>query len=201
MPETNVPRGPNSFIFIFTARKRSLRQGNIFAGVCHSVQGGGIPACIAVGLWGVSRPTPRGKVEGSGHGGSPGPHLQGSPGPHPGGSPGPHLGVSRLTPRGGIQAHTQGGLQVHTWRGVCIPACTEVDTPTAHPNPPPPWTATAVGGMHPTGMHSCFMEFSVISFQNNHTLGGSWCTPQENPGSATEYHKILVIFGDPIVFF
>ena len=42
---------------------------------------------------GVSRPTPRGEVEGSGWGGSPGPHLGGSPGPHLGGSsPGLHLG-------------------------------------------------------------------------------------------------------------
>ena len=72
---------------------------------------------------GVSRSTPRGEVEGSGLGGSPDPHLG---------------GVSRPTPR---------GLQVYT-RGVCIPACTEADTP---------WqTATAVGGLHPAGMHSCF---------------------------------------------
>ena len=40
--------------------------------------------------WGVSRPTPRGKVEGSG--------LGGFPGPHPGGSPGPPPGVSRPIP-------------------------------------------------------------------------------------------------------
>ena len=48
----------------------------------------------------VSRPTPRGEVEGSGRGRSPGPHLRGklrvwpgggSPGPHPGGVyPGMH---------------------------------------------------------------------------------------------------------------
>ena len=56
-----------------------------------------------------------------------------SPGPHPGGrlrglagrgSPGPHPGR------------------------VCIPACTEADTAL------PQQTATAAGGMHPTGMHS-----------------------------------------------
>ena len=45
-----------------------------------------------------------GEVEGSGRGGSPGPHMGG------------------------------------------IPACTEAD---------PPSTATAAGGTHPTGMHSC----------------------------------------------
>ena len=58
--------------------------------VKNSVQGGGgIPAWVA-GLWGVvsqhalqvSRPTPKGEVEGSGLGGSPGPHLGGSPGPN-----------------------------------------------------------------------------------------------------------------------
>ena len=42
----------------------------------------------------VSRPTPRGEVEGSG--------LGGSPGPHPGGE----VEGSGL---GGLQAHTQGG--------------------------------------------------------------------------------------------
>ena len=37
---------------IFTARKRSLGQGNIFTPVCHSVHrgGGGIQACIAGGI-------------------------------------------------------------------------------------------------------------------------------------------------------
>ena len=52
---------------------------------------------------------------------------------------GPLLGgVSRPTPGGGPQAHNQEGG---------IPACTEADTPQ---------TATAAGGTHPTGMHSCF---------------------------------------------
>ena len=69
------------------------------------------PACLAACLWGegvvsqhalqVSRPTPRGEVEGSGQGRGvsrltskgevEGSGLGGSPGPHPGGSPGPHL--------------------------------------------------------------------------------------------------------------
>ena len=58
--------------------------------------------------------------------------LGGSPGPHPG----RRLrglawgrGVSRPKPSGGI------------------PACTEAETPPM---------ATAVGAMHPTGMHSCY---------------------------------------------
>ena len=63
-------------------------------------------------------------------------HNQGgSSGVWPGGSPGPHLG--------GLQAHTHG----------VIPACTEAD------KPPPPQKATAAGGTHPTGMHSCFLYY------------------------------------------
>ena len=150
--------------------------------------GGGIPACIANlqahtqrGSWGVwsggsagphpggklrglvwrvSRPTPRGEVEGSGLGG-----LQaqtwGSPGLHRGGSPGPHLGVSRPTP-GGLQAHTQWSLQAHTW-GVSRPPTRAVSRPTPRGYPSMHWgrpptnqTATAAGGTHPTGMHSCY---------------------------------------------
>ena len=61
-----------------------------------------------------------------------------SPGPHPGGVEGSGLG--------GLQAHTGGGG---------IPACTEAD-------PPPQLTATAAGGTHPNGMHSCYyVKFSV----------------------------------------
>ena len=52
--------------------------------------------------------------------------------------------VSRPTPKGGLQAHTQGGSP-GSHLGGGIPACTESD----------PSTATAVGGTHPTGMHSC----------------------------------------------
>ena len=71
--------------FIFTARKQSLRRLCFY--MCPSVHGGGgqhgiaaclaggIPACLA-GLWGgvsqhalqVSRPTPKGELEGSGQG-------------------------------------------------------------------------------------------------------------------------------------
>ena len=76
---------------------------------------------------GVSGPTPRGEVEGSGQGGSPGPHLGGSLGPHLRGSPGPHpgglqahtRGVSRPTSGGGLQAHTRGGsLSQHALRQI-----------------------------------------------------------------------------------
>ena len=56
--------------------------------------------------------------------------------PTPGGSPGPHQGVSRSTPGG------------------CILACTEAD--------PPQLTATAAGGTHPTGIHSCFLVIFLL---------------------------------------
>ena len=116
--------------------------------VSHSVHGvgsgipaclsGNIPACLA-GLQGCVYPSmpcrfpgphPRGKLRAL---------AGGSPGPHPGGSPGPHLGgVSRPTPGG----------------GVCITACTEVDTCL---------TATVAGGTHPTGMHFCW-QFIFVSY-------------------------------------
>ena len=68
----------------------------------------------------VSRPTPRGEVEGSGWG-SLQAHTRGQiSGPTPGGSPGPQWGVSLVHTRGGLQAHMGGALQAHTQGGVCI---------------------------------------------------------------------------------
>ena len=61
-------------------------------------------------------------------GGSPDPHLGESPGPHLRGSPGPHLDGSP-----------------GTHQGVSQHALTQT----------PQQMATAAGGMHPTGMHSC----------------------------------------------
>ena len=90
------------------------------------------------------------------------------PGPHPGGMlRGLSRGVSRPTPKGEVEGSGLGGFSRHTPggcvsrptpRGVspgphpggCIPACTEAD---------PPPTATAAGGTHPTGMHSCYLLF------------------------------------------
>ena len=80
---------------------------------------------------GVSRPTPRGEVEESGQGG-----LQANP----------QGGVSSSTP-GGLYTHTQGGLQAHTQGGVSQHALRQT----------PLWTATAMGGTHPTGMYSCYL--------------------------------------------
>ena len=66
--------------------------------------------------------------------------------PRGGGSPGPHLegegGRLRGLAGGSLHVHTHGG-------GGCIPTCTEADTPQQ--------MATAAGGTHPTGMHSCFL--------------------------------------------
>ena len=60
MPVTFVQRWPLAFSVIFTARKRSLEQGNIFTPVCHSVHRGvwsrGVPAPGEVWSWGWSGP-------------------------------------------------------------------------------------------------------------------------------------------------
>ena len=54
--------------------------------------------------------------------------------------------VCRPIPRGEVEGSGWGEVSRPTPRG-CIPACTETD--------PPPPMATAAGGTHPTGMHSC----------------------------------------------
>ena len=46
---------PNIKIYFFTAHKRSLGQGNIFAPVCHSVHGG-LPQCMLGYLLGADTP-------------------------------------------------------------------------------------------------------------------------------------------------
>ena len=96
----------------------------------------------------VSRPTPKGEVDGSGQGGLQGPHLGGlqthtqvgcllcwvSPGPHPGGAV-PGGACSR-----GIC------FMVGSAPGVCGD---------------PPVMATSVGDTHPTGMHSCSYVYCI----------------------------------------
>ena len=96
--------------FIFTTRKRSLRRLCFYT--CLSVHRG----VVSQHALQVSRPTPRGEVEGSGLGEGLQAHTQGgswgvwpgaSPGPHPGGKlRGLAWGVSRPTSAGGLQAHT-----------------------------------------------------------------------------------------------
>ena len=141
-------------IIIFTASKRSLRRLCFYT--CLSVilfTGEGIPACsMPCRGWYASMPCrspgphPRGKLRGlAGGGGGIQAHSQGEVEGsglgglqvHTRGSPGPH--------QGGLQAHTQEDIQV----------CTEADTPQQ--------MATAVGGTHPTGMHSCFTRADSTS--------------------------------------
>ena len=109
---------------------------------------GGIPACLAAGLqegWYPSMPCrfpgphPGGKLRGLARGVSPGPYPRGMLRDLAWGVSRPTQWVSRPTPRG-VSRPTPGV-------GGCIPAYTEADPP----------TATAVGGTHPTGIHSCFV--------------------------------------------
>ena len=108
--------------------------GDISACLAGIEGGGGIPACLVGGIstfLAWGVSRPTPKGEAEGSG-------------QVGGSPGPHLGVSRPTPRV-VSRPTLGGL--------CIPAFTEAD--------PLPWTATAAGSTHPTGMYSCFRKLFV----------------------------------------
>ena len=101
---------------------------------------GGIPVCLAAGLpggQGFSRPTPKGEVEGGS-----------GPGPHPRGK---LRGIwSRPTAKGEVEGDLVWG--VPAWgRYACSRGCL-VETPP---------TATAAGGTHPTGMHSCLIQNNV----------------------------------------
>ena len=126
MPCSRSPRGVVSQHALQVSRPRGEVEGDLAEG------GGG----------GVSRPTPKGEVEGD---------LA--------------RGFSRPTSKGEVegdlQAHTCGGLLLGGWSaggGVCSlgerGAWSQgglCETP-----PPPTGTATAAGGTHPSGMHSCF---------------------------------------------
>ena len=160
---------------IFTARKRSLEQGNIFRSVCqefcsgwggvvsqhalqvvsqHALQQGGWYPSMPYRIPG---PHPVGEVEGSGLGlvGVSRPTPEGVSRPSSGEglqahtqvqSPGPHPGaVSRPTPRGCLQAHTW-GVSRPTPRGEFVSQHALRQTPHL--------TVTAAGGTQPTGMHS-----------------------------------------------
>ena len=129
---------------IFTARKRSLGQGNIFAPVCHSVHREGYPSmpcrwypsmpCRSLGGWvsqhalQVPRPHPRGSLRGLARGG-----LQ-------------------AHTWGGLQANTRGGLQAHARGGGEVSRLTPreegvgVSQHALRQTPLPRLTATAVGG-------------------------------------------------------
>ena len=68
----------------------------------------------------------------------------------------------------------------------------EISVPYSFTHPP---TGIIIGGSNggqgrapPGGPNSfIFMQFSAKNMQNNSTFG-SWRTPQENPGSATDYY-------------
>ena len=116
-----------AFCCPFTARKRSLGQGNVFTPVCHSVHRGVHPSmqwvgCLPLGLRCVHPP-----------GTTPPEHT--------------HLWTHTTldTPQTHFQAHTP-------W------ANTPLDI--HHPGHPPrhslPPRASEAGGMHPTGMYSCY---------------------------------------------
>ena len=109
---------------------------------------GGIPACIAggagLGGWYPSMPCnfpgphPGGKLRDLARGRSRGPHPRGK-------LRGLAWGVSIPTPRGGFQAHTQMGSPGPCPGGVY---------PSKH------WGRPPVGGMHPSGGHSCYLLWS-----------------------------------------
>ena len=66
-------------------------------------------------------------------------------------------GIPACLAGGGFQAHTQGGSWGVWPRGVSRPTPGGV-YPSMYWGRPPPGTATAEGGMHPTGMHSCIAD-------------------------------------------
>ena len=145
--------------FIFTARKRSLGQGNIFAPVCHSVHRGGVSRQVH-----PQAGTPPGQAQ---------PPGQVNPRQvHP---------LGRYTPQAGtLPRHVLPG-QVSPWTGTPTPR--QVNplgryTP-RQVYPPgqvhPPWQVhpyghlhfprqcmlgygQQAGGTHPTGMHSCLVK-------------------------------------------
>ena len=52
----------------------------------------------------------------------------------------------------------------------------QADIPPGQTPPPPQQMATAVDGMHPTGMHSCFAIFFAEN-ERISTRGRPWCPP------------------------
>ena len=148
-----------AFYFV-TARKRSLRRLCFYT--CLSVHRRGVVSQHALQV--SSRVYPS----------------------MPCGFPGPHPGGSLRVWLGGLQAHTGGGeveesglggLQAHTGGGSwgVWPGGSPGPHPGGSPGPhlggvsqhalrqTPRLMATAAGGTHPTGMHSCFISRFVYS--------------------------------------
>ena len=139
----------DSLVFVWivyaSVRGRSLEQGNILCGVCQEFcsQGGGwIPACIAGGIpASLAAGLQGGSIQACLTDGIPASLAAGLHG----GSPGPHPGGS-----GSLGPHPRGGVSQHALRQT------------------PPWTATAAGGTHPTGMHPClFLHFFLQKTQTS----------------------------------
>ena len=140
------------------------------------------PVCHSVHRGECLGPGPGGRLGGLAGGG-------GGPGPHPG-------GVSRPRP-GGVQAQAQGWCPGQG-PGECIPACTEADTPLQQ-------TATAAGGTHPTGMHSCLLiliadkklyacKTAIDDFKTIlNTIGG----PQEHIRANELLQEIIIVEDQP----
>ena len=170
---------------IFTARKRNLRRLCFYRCLSFCPQGRGcypsMPCSRSPGdgvlsqhALQVSRPTPGGGSSGGcGQGGLQA-HTQG-------GSWGDLArGVSRPTPKGEVEGICLGGVSRPTpkgkLRGICLGGVSR-PTPGGSPGPhlvgvypsmhwgrplPIP-TATAAGGTHPTGMHSCCHFYGIDS--------------------------------------
>ena len=142
----------NKTCFYYRPQTKFAKIMFLHVSVSHSVHmgGGWYPACFA-GLQAHIQE----EVEGSGLGGLQA-HNQGEmrglawgvSRPTPMGEvEGLAWGVSRSTPRGEVEGSCLGGgLQAHTWGGVSRHALRQT---------PPQQTATASGGTHPTGIHSC----------------------------------------------
>ena len=121
--------------FLITARKRSLGQGNIFRSVCQEFcSRGGIPGLGGAWSW-----------EGAWSGGVPGPGGAG-----PGGVPVPKGGC--LVWGGAWSGGSPGPQPNGKLRGIWSRSTHKGEVEGSWPGPP---TATAAGGTHPTGMHSC----------------------------------------------
>ena len=111
----------------FSPSANEVYEGYVFTPACHSVHRDG-----------VSRPRLRGEVAGSARGLSR-PRPMGGPGPRPRGRgcSGPGSEEKSGVCPGGVQAQAHGGVSRPRPRGrgcsgqgcVCIPACTEADTP------------------------------------------------------------------------
>ena len=107
---------------------------------------GGLPGGLQAHTQGVPKPTPLGRV--------PKPaHTQGVLGPHPGGR-----GGSRSRPSAeGVPGPGPWGVSQHALRQTL----------------PPQQTATAVGSMHPTGMHSCLRKDYSLCIKNSNDVSDS----------------------------